>query len=210
MSAQNLSGYIYFVESEIAFTVGYTASPHKRFKTLQSNHYQKLKLSDYFQLPRAVERDFRSEFALVHLGNNWYPISVRQDAIDYLSQAESSYASNPAVELDQSTGVLPDLVKSVYVSKHLDIKDFILSCQPVHRNDEFLQKVLEFGSDPIHSKKLGLSVPVTSAGPGKGKPDPIRYFNKILGLFRHRLELDRQIYSNERQRLNLYRIVKAD
>lgn len=98
--------------------------------------------------------------------------------------------------------------KRRYISTAVDIYK-IIELAELHRNTPELARLVNFGLKPKTISKLGFGVPLTTAGPQKDLPDPIRYLNKILELYSKKLEFVRQ-EQNQRVRSNVYRVVDWD
>lgn len=199
------SGYIFLVKNKEAFTVDFSPNPWRRLGALQAGTHLDLKLVNFYALPQVLEREFNQEFKLFNLRDKWYSIDALAEALAYLKLAESSACE----KIDKPSPThLTGLHRQVYILNHLDLKPLIQSANTLHRYSPELQPVIEFGSNPIHAAKLGFTMPVTTAGPDKGKPDPIRYLGRLLDLYDRKLELvDQPKVDGERR--NNYRIVKA-
>lgn len=197
-------GFIFLVENKEAFTVAFSLNCSARFETLKAATHHKLRFVDFFPLPKSFELQFHREFNLYHLSNNWYSIEVRKQAIEYI-KAEVLKIQDAEDNLEPPK--LTGFNRMVYIAAHIDIKALIDSVDNLHRNSPELQKIVEFGLNPDHVAKLGFTVPITTAGPDKGKPDPIRYLGRLLDVYDRKLELADQT-KIDGARFNYYRITK--
>lgn len=202
-------GYIFLVQSDHAFLLDYSLNYSARFITLKSATYLDLRFVDFYDLPKSFERDFFNRFQFSHIKNSWYSIGVLPDALAYIAAAVERQKEATRKKTKPTQTPLVGTHRLVYILSHLDLKPLIQSADTLHRHSPELQPLIEFGCNPVHAAKLGFSMPVTTAGRDKGKPDPIRYLGRLLDLYDRRLELVDQPKVNGERRNN-YRIVNAN
>lgn len=67
-----------------AFKVGFTQDPGQRLRHTQTHIPQKLSLVATFPGTFAEEQNFHKRFKRRSLGNEWYPLSFQEEALEYL------------------------------------------------------------------------------------------------------------------------------
>lgn len=77
-----------------------------------------------------------------------------------------------------------------------------------HRNTPEIVHLMKVGLKLESAKVLGFGVPITTRGPEKGLPDPIRYVTKIFNLYTEKVEFVRR-EMNGRVCINYYRVAEC-
>lgn len=99
-----MNGLIYLMSHESAFKVGFTTNAAKRLSHTQTHLPQKLELVLTVPGTFAAERDFHARFKSESLGNEWYPITFKPTAVEYLQNLTVEMHPEPVRTLDpQST-----------------------------------------------------------------------------------------------------------
>lgn len=185
-------GYIFLVKSDRAFLLDYSLNFSARFSSLKASTYLDLKFVDFYDLPKTFERDFFNRFQYAHLKNRWYSENVFSKALVYIEETVAALKLAKSVLTEPPPKPLIGMQRLVYILNHLDLKPLMQSAAILNRHSVELLPVVEFGSNPVHSAKLGFTLPITTSGPDKGKPDPIRYLSRLLDLYDFELDLVQQ------------------
>lgn len=96
-------------------------------------------------------------------------------------------------------------IKFKFFCRLFDMPTFLKTKHLLTRESPELKQFVKVGLRLTTTEKLGFGVPLTTRGPDKGKPDPIRYANKVLELHGWELHFVRR-EMNDRVVTNYYQL----
>lgn len=196
------AGFIYFIEHDQAFKVGFSIQPEKRLSELQTANYLRLTLIGQFPATYDFEQLFHREFLHCSFGNEWYPLTLKTSALHFVTNFKTLHYCEPKPKLHHLAAVdrsifkrkrlpiaendprfISDTDKVELLRRVLDFDILIESGKLFHWQSEELRPLIKFGSRAVVCNFLGFGIPTIIKGPNKGKPDVIRYLGRILELF---------------------------
>lgn len=210
---KRLNGFIYLIEHQFAFKVGFSQHPQKRLLGLQTSNYLPLQLTGFFEAAIEDELAFHLAFKTYSLGNEWYPVVVRQLALEYLRNIDVDLRvdlPNPKKAAKVSTlpqKVFTEAEKRDYIKACVNIKDLLNPGVRWSKYSSQIASLVKFGKRKKSVEALGYRVPKITKGKRKGEYDGIRYLRQIIALFGYQLSS----VIKEKQsghRFNSYHVIK--
>ena len=227
-------GYIYLIEHQQAIKVGFSDNPIKRLASLQTANYLTLTLVATFVASFDQEQLFHTEYLHLSYGNEWYPLSLKTEALfflenfnklsycrprfpkRYITEASKLKASQTRaarkLENDleaERCRVTNEMKINAIRASFKDIDNWYDSGLIFHAESSEAQALIAFGKKERVKNYLGFDVPIATKGSRKGKPEPIKYLRKIVELFGYTLSPCQKQRTEKGQR-NIYRIIKPD
>jgi hypothetical protein len=187
------NGFIYFIEHQFAFKVGFSRRPKCRLASIQTDNYLPLKLTGTFEASYDDEQKFHSIFKSYGLGNEWYPISARSLMLEYLRNIDVNLHRNPKFSVPVKIVPLPDPPKPTDAQKidrlrrFVNLDSFLVEGSQWHKHSPEILELANFGNRPRAVSIIGFGVPKIAKGKRRGELDVMRYFGKVLALAGYRI-----------------------
>lgn len=228
------AGFIYFIEHDQAFKIGFSSNPEKRLLGLQTANYLPLRLIAKFEATFDREQLFHTEFSHFSYGNEWYPLTLKNEALHFLENFDILHYCYPLVRkmqmteqarlkalmiksenkrrnvvLNQESSVSNER-KMLFIRQHFDIDAWYISGLRLHVESEELKELVKFGCRDKVINFLGFCIPNSVASPKKRvKAQSIKYLRKIVALFGY------SVSAGQKARIdgltcNVYRIIKLN